>query len=126
MSEPQTEIEEVDEEVLKRLIKDVLADPQKYPSEAKLILVLETWHRQGEAFVDSQSYEIIEGKCEEVVLEQWDEGYPYRSGCKVALIPLTVPTIVDFYSYTDTTDPPRRKRVLYIFTAQGWKSVKVY
>jgi len=125
MSEPQ-KIEEVDEETEKRLIEEVLKNPSKYPTEAKYLLELETWSRQGEAFTDYQRYEVVEGEVREIVLEEWDEGYPYRSGCKVALIPLTVPTIVDFYSYTDTTDPPRRKRVLYIFTAQGWKRVEVY
>jgi hypothetical protein len=121
-----SQVEEIDEEVERRLIEEVLKNPSKYPDEAKLVLTLETWHRQGEAFCDTQSYEVVQGEVREVVLEEFDEGYPYRRGAKVALIPLTVPTIIDFYSYTDTTDPPREERILYIFTAQGWKSVRVY
>jgi hypothetical protein len=114
------------EEVKSRLVKEVLENPDKYPYEAKMILTVEVWRRQGEAFRDEQDYEVIQGGVNEVVLEEFNEGYPYRSGAKKALIPLEVPTVVDLYRYDDTTDPPRKERILYIFTSEGWKSVKVY
>jgi hypothetical protein len=122
-----SEVEEVDfEEIEKRLVKEVLENPQKYNTEAKIILTLETWSRQGEAFVDQQGYEVIQGEVKEITLEEWDEGYPYRSGAKIALIPLSIPTVIDLYRYDDTTDPPVKSRTLYVFTSEGWKSVKVY
>jgi hypothetical protein len=121
----QLEEEEI-EEVEKRLIEEVLKNPSKYPDEAKMILLLETWSRQGEAFCDTQSYEVVQGEVGEVVLEEFDEGYPYRSGAKIALIPLSIPTVIDLYRYDDTTDPPVKSRTLYVFTSEGWKSVKVY
>jgi hypothetical protein len=122
-----SEVEEVDfEEIEKRLVKEVLENPQKYNTEAKIILTLETWSRQGEAFVDQQGYEVVQGEVREVVLEEFDEGYPYRSGAKIALIPLSIPTVIDLYRYDDTTDPPVKRRTLYVFTSEGWKSVKVY
>jgi hypothetical protein len=120
-------VEEMDfEEVKRRLVKEVLENPDKYPDEAKIILTVEVWSRQGEAFDDYQRYEVLKGDVVEVRLESWDEGYPYRSGAKLALIPLEVPTVVEVHRYSNTTDPPESKCVLYVFTAQGWKSVKVY
>ena len=113
-------------EVEKALIRDVLEHPDKYTDEAKLILVVETWNRQGEAFSDYQCYEILAGDVREVVLFEYDEGYPYRRGSRVAIIPLSLPTVIDLYRYSDTVDPPEKKRILYIFTSEGWKSVEVY
>jgi hypothetical protein len=122
-----SQVEEVDfDEVKKRLVKEVLEHPDKYPDEAKIILTIEVWSRQGEAFDDHQGYEVLKGNVMEVELESWGKGYPYRSGVKLALIPLEVPTVIEVHRYTNTTDPPERKCTLYVFTAQGWKSVKVY
>jgi hypothetical protein len=127
MSVEEVEEVEVDfEEVKKRLVKEVLEHPDKYPEEAKLILTIEAWSRQGEAFTDEQRYEVLKGKVIEVVLREWDEGYPYRSGAEIALIPLEVPTVVEVHRYSNTTDPPENKCVLYVFTSEGWKSIKVY
>ena len=113
-------------EVEKALIGDVLEHPERYPDEARLILVIEKWRRQGEAFTDEQWYEIVQGEVKEIVLDEWDEGYPHRKGCKLALIPLAVPTVINLYSYADTTDPPEKRHTIYIFTRDGWKSVRVY
>ena len=121
-----SEVEFEFEEVLKKLINEVLEDPERYPSEAKMILVLEVWHRQGEAFSDYQRYEIIQGDVIEVTLEEFSESYPYRRGRKVALIPLAVPTVIKVSRYSDTTDPPVKECTLHVFTSEGWKSVKVY
>jgi len=120
-------LREVDmDEEIKKAVKDVLEHPERYPDEARLILTLETWRRQGEAFTDEQGYEVVQGEVKEIVLDEWDEGYPYRKGCRVAIIPLSIPTIIDLYSCTDTTDPPIKRRTVYVFTSEGWKSVKVY
>ena len=116
---------EMDEEI-KKAVKDVVENPSKYPNEARMILTIETWYRQGPSFTDEQGYEVIQGDVKEVELESFDEGYPYRKGHKVAIIPLTIPTIIDLHSYSDTTDPPIKRRTLYIFTVEGWKSVRVY
>jgi len=113
-------------EVEKALIGDVLEHPERYPDEARLILVIEKWRRQGEAFTDEQWYEVVQGDVKEVELESFDEGYPYRRGAKIALIPLSIPTVIDLYRYDDTTDPPVKQRTLYVFTSEGWKSVRVY
>ena len=114
------------EKIEKKLIEEVLKSPEKYPDEAKMILVIETWSRQGPSFTDEQGYEVLAGEVKEVVLFEYDEGYPYRRGAKRALIPLSIPTVIDLYRYDDTTDPPIKSRTLYVFTSEGWKSVKVY
>jgi len=114
------------EEVEKKLIEEVLNSPEKYPNEAKIILTIETWRRQGEAFADEQWYEILAGDVIEVVLSEYNEGYPYRRGAKRALIPLTVGTVIEVNYYSDTTGQPVKRRTIYIFTSEGWKRVEVY
>ena len=120
------EIKEVDEETLRNLIQQILDNPEKFPTEAKLILILETWYRQGPSYDDYKEYDIIEGDVREVTLETWDEGYPYRVGRKVALIPLTLPVIVEERSYADNVSPTRSSKFVHIFTSDGWKTVRVY
>ena len=120
-------IQEVDfDEVEKALIKDVLEHPERYPDEARLILVIEKWRRQGPSFADEQWYEVVQGDVKEVELESFDEGYPYRRGSRVAIIPLSLATVINLYRYDDTTDPPIKSCTIHIFTRDGWKSVRVY
>jgi len=124
--ESQSQIEQLDEEGLRRIVSEVVANPEKYPTESRLILTLERWHRQGSAYDDKQTYDVVMGEVKEVILEEFDEGYPYRRGYKAAIIPLTVPVVIDVYRYDNTTSPEIRRRTLYIFTGKEWKCVDVY
>jgi uncharacterized protein (UPF0335 family) len=121
----QVENQEVEEEIIKRLVNDVINEPNKYPTEAKVILTLETWHRQGPSFADYQRYDIISGEIREIVLDVIDEGYPYRLIRKIAIIPLAIPTVIAVESYSDTTSVKASKDI-YVFTSDGWKVVHVY
>jgi hypothetical protein len=114
------------EEIMKKLVNDVLNNPDKYPTEAKLILTLKTWHRQGPSFDDYNDYEILAGEVIGIVLNEVDEGYPYRIRRKVAIIPLRLPTIIEERGYDETTEPVRSWRIIHVFTSEGWKSVRVY
>jgi len=120
------EIKEIDEETLKRLAAEVIKNPDRYPSEARLILTLREWSRQGPSYDDYQRYNVLYGEVKEVVLDEWDEGYPYRRGRDVVIIPLAIPTIVEVERYADTTSPVQRAKTIYVFTGEGWKSVRVY
>jgi len=117
---------EIDEETLERLVKEIIENPSQYPTEAKLILTVEEWERQGPSFDDYQRLNVIQGEVREITLEAWDEGYPYRRGYKVALIPLAIPTIIEVERYSDTTEPVQSMKFVYIFTKEGWKSIRVY
>ena len=126
MSSPETqtiELQELNNEQIKNLIE--LAEKEGRV-EARYILILQRWHRQGPAYDDEQTYDIIIGEAKEVILEEFDEGYPYRRGCKVAIIPLSVPVIIDVHRYDNTTSPEIKKRKLYVFTGKEWKRIDLY
>jgi hypothetical protein len=120
------EPEPLSESKISELVKRVIENPEQYPEEAKIILTIETWVRQGPSFTDEQRVTVIYGEADEVTLEQFDYGYPYRKGKKIALIPKTLPTVVLVRRVDDTTSPEIDETILYIFTKNGWKSVKVY
>jgi hypothetical protein len=121
-----SEPEPITSEELEKLVKEVLDHPERYPTEAKLLLVLREWQRQGPSYVDEQRVEIIYGEAERVILEEFDEGYPHRRGTEFVLIPRTVPVVVLVEYRTDTVNPPINELTLYVFTKDGWKKVQVY
>jgi len=94
-------------------------------TEWRYLLILEDWSRQGEAYVDFQRFEVVYGQADIIELETWDEGYPYRRGSKNLIVPKTVPTIVKVERFSNTQSPVIDEEELYIFTAEGWKQVKV-
>ena len=138
MSSPETQIQDEQiqpqeltqtqevKEIMPEQINEIIAHPEKYPTEAKLILILERWNRQGSAYTDYAEFTVIDGEVEEVELEHYCESYPYPCFTKIALIPKTVPVVVKWHSYTDTTDPPQRKLIIYVFTGKEWKRVDLY
>jgi hypothetical protein len=123
---PESQTQEITHEELAKLVNEVVSQPDKYPSEAKLILTLEVWQRQGAAYDDYAKIDVIDGEVDEVELDYRCESYPYPCYKKIALIPRTVPTIVKWYSYTNTTDPPTELLKVYVFTGKEWKRVDVY
>jgi hypothetical protein len=115
-------VREMEEGAIKQIVEEVLASPDKYPVEAKFLLQLQTWHRQGNSYVDVSRYNVLAGKVEEIVLEVKDEGYPFRSISKVLIIPLEVPTVLYQEQYSDF-EP--RKDIIHVFTVHGWVKVEV-
>ena len=109
-------------ETLKRLINEAV---QRGAEEAKIILILERWYRQGPSYIDEQDFTVIYGSVEEVTLEEFDEGYPYRKGERVALIPKSVPAIVMVERHDNTQDREIHEKVVYVFTKEGWKKLQV-
>jgi len=122
----ETDIRELDEETIRNLVKQILSNPEKYPTESKMILVIETWTRQGPSFSDFQRYRVLEGEVNEIILEERDEGYPYRFHRKFAIIPMTLPVIIEVESYDETSTPIRSSKSIYVFTTDGWKTVRIY
>ena len=120
------EVKEITPEQFANMINEIITHPEKYPTEAKLILILETWNRQGPAYVDFAKYEVLDGEVDEVELEYRCNSYPYPCFRRVAIIPKTTTVVVKWYSYTDTTDPPTEREVIHVFTGKEWKRVDVY
>jgi hypothetical protein len=110
---------------VEKLVEEILRDPEKYREEAKLLLRLSKWSRQGQSFVDEADYEVVKGEVEEIVLREWDEGYPYRRGKDIVLIPLQVPTVVVYKIHYDYGTETGKRIKVHVFTTDGWKSVDV-
>jgi hypothetical protein len=118
-------IEELTEEQIARLINEILQEPSKYKEEAKLLLTLSVWRRQGEAFVDEADYKIVFGEAEEIVLRRWNAGYPYPKGKDIALIPKSIPTVVVYEKIWDYETERGRAITVYVFTGSNWVAVSI-
>jgi hypothetical protein len=110
------------EGVIKQIVEEVLASPDKYPAEARFLLQLQTWYRQGDSYVDVSRYDVLTGEVKEILLNVKDEGYPHRVISHVCIIPCSLPIIIHQEMYSDFGP---RKDVVYIFTAKGWIKVEV-
>jgi len=113
---------ELTKEEMARLVQQAINQGK---DEAKFLLQLEIWSRQGASYTDYARYDVVYGDVIEVTLETFDEGYPYRKGSRIILIPKTVPTIVYYRMYSDTQSPEVREETVYVFTSEGWKSLRV-
>jgi len=118
-SNPVEETQELTPEVIKQLVE------KASPTEWKYLLKLESYSRQGPAFTRYQKFEVIYGEADIIELRRWDAGYPYDAGEDYLILPKTVPVIVRVDRFDETTSPVIDETELYIFTAEGWKSVIV-
>jgi hypothetical protein len=121
----EIKVRELSEEELAKLVQEVLQNPQNYPTEAKLLLRLSVWRRQGEAYIDDAYYDIVFGDAESIIVKEWDAGYPYAKGKDVVLIPKSVPTIVVYEKVWDFETDRGRSITVYIFTGNNWVSVPI-
>ncbi|MCC6056885.1 MAG: hypothetical protein LM583_09440 [Desulfurococcaceae archaeon] len=124
--ETQTQIsiepQEITQEQIKQLVEKAISEGK---DEARLLLILEKWVRQGSAYVNDADFEVIYGEAEEVTLQEWDAGYPYERGTKYIIIPKTVPTIIRWYHVWDYGEDRGEREIVYVFTTEGWKSIRV-
>jgi hypothetical protein len=120
VSQPEEIKQEIKPEEIGKLLE------KAKDAEWKFLLKLERWARQGSAYDDTAEFEIVYGDAEEVVVREWDSGYPYTAGEDVLLIPKTIPVVVIWRHYEDTGNGVHRSKIVYIFTKDGWKSVEAY
>jgi hypothetical protein len=111
------------EETVKRLISEVVQNPDRYPDEAKLILILELRRRKsgcGWVYLYGEEVATLLGKVDYVTLEWSERDCEVHE--KLAVIPKKVPSVVIVAKWDE--DPEARHYVtLYVFTNQGWKSI---
>jgi hypothetical protein len=119
VSQEVSQIEEITPETIGKLLQ------KAKDAEWRYLLKLRQWARQGSAYDDVAEYEVVYGEAEEVILERWNPGFPYAAGEDVLIIPKKVPTIVVWRHYEDTGNGPISRKVVYVFTRDGWKSVEV-
>jgi len=113
------------EEQIARLVNEILQEPSKYKEEARLLLKLSVWYRQGGAYIDEARYEVVYGEADEVVLREWDEGYPYSRGKDIVLIPRTKLVVVVYTKVCDYDARWNTIRVVYVFTGSSWVAVPI-
>jgi hypothetical protein len=110
------------ERQIEQIVEEITDSPDKYPIEAKYLLVLETWHRQGDSYLDVSRFEILKGEVKEILIKEIDEGYPHRLIRQVLIIPFEIPTIIYQEQYSDFT---QRQDIVHVFTNKGWVKVTV-
>jgi hypothetical protein len=106
--------------------KNIIKQALKNPSEAKFLLTIETWYRQGPAYTRYRSFKVIYGEVDEVLLERSCDSYPYDCYENYIIVPKSVPAIVLVEEEDETVDPPVSRKELYVFTKDGWKRVEIH
>ena len=116
-------IRELTEEEVKELVNEVLQNPDRYQTEAKLLLKLEIKNRRGGCgyrYLYSTNIEILYGKADEIILSKSE------FNCDVAedivIIPKTVPTVI-LERYHDDNPEVNDYVIIHVFTLDGWKSI---
>jgi len=115
MAEEQIKPEKLTQETIRKLIE------KAKETEFKYLLKIEEWARQGGAYTDYAEFETLYGDIGVITLEEWDAGYPYARGAEYLIIPKTIPVIILWKHVTDES----KRKIVYIFTKDGWKSVEV-
>jgi len=128
-SNPETQIdlnpEPISEEILNKIVGDIVQNPEKYPTEARLILKIRREGRRGGCgyvYLYKNDYEILKGEVQEVVLSYGEHDCNWFED--VAIIPQTVPVVV-MEKYHDEDPQVRDYITIHVFGVDGWKSVRV-
>ena len=118
-----TQIRELTEEEVRKLVDEVLRNPSEYSTEAKLILRLDIKNRRrgcGYVYLFSDSMEIVYGDAEIItILSDYDNCTEHK---ELLVIPKTVPTVMIKKHFDENPESPNYTDV-YIFTVDGWKWV---
>ena len=115
-------VRNLEQKEIKELVKKVIAEGKP---EARFLLTIETWYRQGESFTDEARIEVVYGEIEKVELEEIDEGYPHRLVQKYAIIPKALPTVIVRKIYCDIPGWETEQEEIYVFTGEEWKKLVV-
>jgi len=118
----EIKVEEINEEKLRELIEKAIKSNKK---ESEFILVLEEKNRLGESPIEDSAVASIRlGKSDIIVLEK-TEIYPIEIR-KIAVVPKTIPVIVEYRRIVDNLKERHESLEYYIFTSDGWKKVTIY
>jgi hypothetical protein len=117
--------EPISEETLNKIVSDIVQNPEKYPTEARLILKIRREGRRGGCgyvYLYKNDYEILKGEVQEVVLSYGEQDCNWFED--VAIIPQTVPVVV-MEKYHDEDPQVHDYITIHVFGVDGWKSVSV-
>ena len=108
---------ELTNEDYEKILKDILTK-QEYKAEARYFLILEEVRDYGGGY-DYAEFSIVRGKAEVIELEEYEAFNEVHR--KYLIIPLSIPVIIQY----DEGGADYGTTYIYVFTADGWKSVKV-
>jgi len=112
------EMREVTADDLKRLLE------RAEDAEAKFLLVLWTNRRPGESFTDITEFEILAGEVDTIELEHY-YSYPCENSTKWLIIPKSIPVVIRYWHKDDYEGSYKMWEEIYIFTKDGWKTIRV-
>jgi hypothetical protein len=75
-----------------------------YEKQGKTLYLAE-WYRQGNSYVDTATYEVLEGEIEIQKIKELDEGYPFRRITVFKITPKTEPVRITYERYDDYPEP---------------------
>ena len=122
MSQIQTQTRELTEEETVKLIRKVIEEGKE---EAVYILTLELrnrWSGCGYLYLYRESLEVLEGNADIVTLSRSE--FNCSEVEELAIIPKTLPVVIKVM-YIDEDPEVSDTVTYYVFTSDGWKSIKV-
>jgi hypothetical protein len=117
--EIQTQI--LTEEEIKRLIDEILKNPEKYPIEAKMLLKLNVSFRKGGCgwvYRYSNDYQVLYGDVDEV--EILNSEYNCDVMREIVIIPKSVPVVI-LQKHHDDNPEVNDYITLHVFTGFEWR-----
>ena len=115
---------ELTEEEIKELVNEILKNPDKYPDESKLLLMLKVTFRRsgcGYVYLYRTNVRVLYGEVDEVVLYRSEFNCDVEE--RIVVIPKTVGTVL-LVEYRDDNPEVTNRVSIYVFTGSEWKSVE--
>lgn len=120
------DVEKLSEEEIAELVKDVLANQEKYQGEAKYILLLNLESRHegcGYVYNYFSEYAVFMGDAQIVNLDV-EENHDCVTRERVAIIPQSVPVILLQHDHDDSPEK-RDTLTIHVFDGKEWKALAI-
>ena len=123
MEEKIDKLEKIKEENIKKLVKEVIENPEEYRAESKYLLVVTTLTRNRGDFPHWRKMQVIQGNPEVIKLDNYTE---YDDEYDVMLIiPRRLGTIIRVFEYERISEEETQEvEEYYIFTRNGWVMIR--
>jgi hypothetical protein len=123
MNENEITIEDIKEEKLKKILKEIEENKEKYEREAKYILFVEEYYYRSGEFPASREYKVMVGKPEIIEIDrkaQFDEEF-----IEYVVIPKQIPTVIMEVYYNSRGEEYDYEKSLHIFDGDGWVAIPI-
>ena len=118
------ELKELKGEDIKKLLEEVIRNPEKFKVESKYLLEITLLTRHSGVFPHWREMKVIQGHPEIIKLDNYTE-YDIEYDIML-IIPRKIGTIVKVFEYERLSEEEVQETEEYhIFTVNGWVSVRV-